>query len=156
MEIGRRVDAMTLIYPFALAVGDFAHQFGLKKIHGQVWAYLYASNHTLDASAVARSLQVSKAQMSITLKTLLDLGAIEVAGRTSYGRTLYRANPNVVQTLQLILRARSQSHLSAVEAKLKPIARISSLVEGVSEDRIQDLLSKIQSAIGLNDSLTKS
>lgn len=156
MEIGRRVDAMTLIYPFALAVGDFVHQFGLKRIHGQVWAYLYASTHNLDASSIARSLKVSKAQMSITLKSLTQLGAVEVSGRTTYGRTLYRANPDLMQTLQRVLQARSQTHLSAVEAKLKPIARISSLVEGVSEDRIQELMTKIQSAIEPAESLTKS
>jgi DNA-binding transcriptional regulator GbsR (MarR family) len=144
MQTYQSPDAMELIYPFAIAAGDFGYRFGLKKIHGQVWAYLYLSMHPLDASALMQSLKVSKAQMSITLRALVELGAVTIAGRTTYGRTLYRANAQLDKLFFEIFSARGREHLPGLEQKLRPIAKISSIVDGVSEQRTEILLSQIQ------------
>ena len=100
-------------------VGAFMEYWGFKTIHGRIWTHIFLSAEPLDAGALIRRLDVSKALMSMSLAELLDHDVIQVAGKSS--TTTYSANPNITQMILSVLRKRERRMLSRVSSAAKTL-----------------------------------
>ncbi len=125
-------------------VGAFMEYWGFKSIHGRIWTHIFLSQEPLDAGALIRRLDVSKALMSMSLAELLVHDVIQVAGKST--TTTYSANPDITHTITAVLRKRERRMLNRISsaAKTLPIA-----AEGevrLSAERVQSLQAMIQTA----------
>lgn len=103
-------------------VGEFIRYWGFKKVHGQVWCYLYLSKDPLDAGQLIERLKVSKALMSKTISELLEYGVIVPIDECRKKRR-YTTNSNILHVITGVLRHREKElvgeiykHFRAVES----------------------------------------
>ncbi len=103
-------------------VGSVIESWGYKKVHGRVWALLFLSNRSMDASEIASQLKVSVALLSITLQALIEHQVVEMdrlenkGGRKSV-RT-YRAVNDPFIAILGVLRSREEPVLQTVSEAL--------------------------------------
>lgn len=127
-------------------VGSFMEYWGFKSIHGRIWTHIFLSSEPLDAGALIRRLDVSKALMSMSLAELLDHEVIQVAGKSENGTTTYTANPDITHTILTILRKRERRMLTRVSSAAKTLPHGGQGEVKMSSDRIKALQSMIQTA----------
>jgi DNA-binding transcriptional regulator GbsR (MarR family) len=127
-------------------VGSFMEYWGFKNIHGRIWTHIFLSNEPLDAGALIRRLDVSKALMSMSLAELLDHDVIQVAGKSTGSTTTYSANPDITHTILAVLRKREQRMLCRVSSAAKTLSADSQGEVKLNPERIEALQSMIQTA----------
>lgn len=115
-------------------VGEFMRYWGFKKIHGKIWLHLFLSAEALDAGRLMKRTGVSKALMSITLKDLVDYRVIHVIGESDRDTTLYRANPDLMESIFHVLRTREQKMLSHIHASWEQVKKLDDSTDGVKLD----------------------
>ena len=133
-------------------IGGFIEYWGFKRIHGRIWTYLFVSQQPLDAAALIRQLEVSKALISISIKDLLEYDVIREVGKSSSGTQLYEANQNVTEVILGVLRQRERRMLGRIQTAFNEANDAASDLP-VSEKRMEALGSMIQMAITALDSL---
>lgn len=124
----------------ALKVGRFIQYWGFKKVHGQIWTYIFLAETPVDASLLVKRLGVSKALVSLAIKDLMKYNVIRVAGSGRGRKILLEANPDPLDVITGILKQResvliqeTQASLSALQA-LDPKSR-----PDVKESRLKEL-----------------
>lgn len=125
-------------------VGAFMEYWGFKSIHGRIWTHIFLSQEPLDAGALIKRLDVSKALMSMSLAELLDHDVIQIAGKGS--TTTYSANPDITHTIMAVLRKRERRMLNRVSsaAKTLPLGAVGEV--RLNPERVQSLQSMIETA----------
>lgn len=113
-------------------IGNFIQYWGFKKIHGQIWAYIFLAKEPLDSTTLVKRLGVSKALVSLAVKDLLHYEVIQVVGKGRRRKILFESNPNIYKVILNVLREREKTmleHILAAQAALlkKPHAEIERL-----------------------------
>ena len=123
-------------------VGEFIEYWGFKRIHGRIWLHLYLNESPLDASALMEKLSVSKALISISIKSLLEYEVIQEEGLSSDGTRLYSANPNLQDVITHVLRQREKVMMGKIQAaftQLKGMPKEEMKSGKIEVSRIKDL-----------------
>lgn len=143
----------------SLKLGELVHNWGFKRIHGRIWTRLFLSSRPLDAADLIEQLDISKALVSISLRELLDLRAVEDCGRSARGTNLYRANGNLNEIYLSLLKNRERMMLEQTSAALSTLAGIDAVELNESEisgEKLNQLASHLHRALGsLNDYVSK-
>jgi DNA-binding transcriptional regulator GbsR (MarR family) len=126
----------------AQLVGEFIEYWGFKRIHGQIWLHLYLSEAPLDAADIMRKLSISKALVSISLKSLMDYQVIQEEGLSPTGTKLYSANPDLQSVITSVLRKREKVMMGKIQAaftQLKQAPKEQMIEEKIEMKRMKDL-----------------
>lgn len=116
----------------ASAVGDFIRYWGFRRIHGQIWTWLYLSQTPLSGADLVRRLKVSKALVNPALHELVNYQLIHIVPEASDDKTQkFAAQPRVMEVIRNILKEREaqliakaqfcQSELTAQAADMTDI-----------------------------------
>lgn len=105
-------------------IGTFIEYWGFKKIHGQIWTHIFLSHTPIDATTLAKRLNVSKALVSLALKDLMDYGVILVKGQGDRGKILLVSNTNLQEVIVNVLRRRERKLLSEIHSSFKNIKKM--------------------------------
>lgn len=131
----------------ALKVGKFIQYWGFKRVHGEIWTYIFLAETPVDASQLVKHLGVSKALVSLAVKDLMKYNVIRVAGSGRGRKILLEANPDPSEVITGILRQResvlireTQKSFEALQA-LPPHERAD-----VKEKRLEELGAMISMA----------
>ncbi len=118
-------------------IGEFIRYWGFKKIHGQVWCYLYLNKCPLDATQLIERLDVSKALMSKTISELLEYKVIIPIDDCRKKRR-YASNPDILHVITSVLRQREKEIIGEVHKHFRA-------VESFSDDQFEEAyISKLQ------------
>ncbi len=128
------------------AVGEFIRYWGFKRIHGQMWTYIFLSKEPLSGADLTRAIKVSKALVSPALAELLDFKLIEY--KETDGRTKkYSANPEVFNVIKSILKTRERNLIKNAQSKFEILDQNAKKNhQEIDADRLQSLGSMITSA----------
>lgn len=105
-------------------IGQFIEYWGFKKIHGQIWTHIFLASEPLDATTLAKRLNVSKALISLAIKDLLDYKVIEITGAGPRRKVLFRSNPNLIEVIVSVLRMRERKMLSEIMSSYKNLKKM--------------------------------
>ncbi len=134
------------ISDLADAVGEFIRYWGFKRVHGQLWTYIYLSKKPLSGADLTRALKVSKALVSPALAELLDfklIDCLETDGRTKK----YSANPDVFKVIKSILSSRERNLIKNAHHKFELLEMNAPKTDHeLDSDRMRNLGSMITSA----------
>jgi DNA-binding transcriptional regulator GbsR (MarR family) len=137
-------------------IGEFVYYWGFKRIHGKIWSHIYLAKKPLDAADLVRSLDISKALVSISLRELLEYDVIQFAGKSDRGTQLYKVNPDILSVIMSVLRQREKRMLAHIQAAHEGLGRApeSDRAEaGLSTDHLRHLGDLVQKAVLGLDSL---
>jgi len=109
---------------FSEAIGNLAHYWGFKKVHGKMWATLYLSGEAIDSLELRKRLKISKALVSISLKDLIQYGMVRETGKSPRGTLLYEAVADVRAPVCNIIKNREQKMLEDLSAGYEAICQI--------------------------------
>lgn len=130
-------------------IGNFIQYWGFKKIHGQIWAYVFLSKDPVDATTLVRRLHVSKALVSLAIKDLLNYDVIQVVGRGDRRKILFQSNPDINSVVINVLRKREKVMLTelreAADRFLKLNIQMNSPMD-VNPDRLNEVSQMIDTA----------
>lgn len=135
-------------------VGKFIKYWGFKEIHGRIWTLLFVNQEPLAPEDIERSLKISRASISLAVNELLEHEVLIKVGRSDKNAQLFDCNPHVMDVIVNVLRNRERVLLkniknSMVESKSTLLGE-----NGVSEERVNNLESLIQTAVESLDYLT--
>ena len=131
-------------------LGDLIHNWGFKRIHGRIWTRLFLSTRPLDAADLIQQLDISKALVSISLRELLDVKAVEDVGRSARGTNLFRANGNLQAIYLEVLKKRERMMLEQTSAALSMVAALEAVdlnESDISSTQISVLGSHLEKAM---------
>lgn len=158
MKTNAQLDALST------KVGDLIHNWGFKRIHGRIWTRLFLSSRPLDAADLIEQLDISKALVSISLRELLEVKAVEEVGRSGRGTNLFRANQNLNEIYLETLKKRERDMLSETTATLKALSaleasdlntlEVSTAQIGKLEGYLQSALTALNSYVDKNETST--
>jgi len=137
-------------------MSELVHNWGFKRIHGKIWSLLYLSERPLDAADLITQLKISKALVSISVRELLDAGAVTEVGRSQRGTHLFRANTDITSIAMEVLRKREKMMLEATAAALNDLAGIQTETMkqfAISPKNLENLQIEIRNASTLLESL---
>ena len=132
-------------------LSELVHNWGFKRIHGRIWTRLFLSTRPLDAADLIQQLDISKALVSISIRELLDLKAVEEVGRSARGTNLFRANGNLGEIYLQLLRQREQKQLEQTSAALSMLANLDAATLNeceVSPSQMDKLSAHLRTAMG--------
>jgi DNA-binding transcriptional regulator GbsR (MarR family) len=130
-------------------IGEFIRYWGFKKIHGKIWLQIYLAEEPLDAAGLIARLGISKALVSMSINDLLGYRVILSRGKSVRGTQLYSANPDLMEAILGVLRARERKMLSRIQASYRQVQKAVSEVKkplGVDAGKVEQLGELIDSA----------
>lgn len=96
-------------------IGFFIQYWGFKKIHGQLWTYIYLSSRPVSAHELGKKLGVSKALISLSMKDLVEYNLIQQVESENKKTKLFVANPEVFNVILNVLRQREAQMLQKID-----------------------------------------
>lgn len=102
-------------HALAEQIGELVYSWGFKRIHGRLWTHLLLSKKPLDAADFVRLMGISKALVSITLRELMELDVIQLAGKSARGTQTYRANTRLQDVFAAVLHRRERPAVAKVK-----------------------------------------
>ncbi|MGB0452556.1 MAG: GbsR/MarR family transcriptional regulator [Bacteriovoracaceae bacterium] len=123
-------------------IGDFIEYWGFKKIHGQIWTYLYLREDPIASREIREELGISKALLSLSLNELKEYEVVYSAGTGKHGVELIEANPDIIGVILNVIRFREKKMINDVELKLKELSQNKDLLKDdypVSRSRLASL-----------------
>ena len=135
-------------------IAEVFFNWGFKRTHGKIWTHLLLSKIPLDAPSLVELLKISKALVSISLKELLEIGAIKVSGKSERGTKLYIATADVKAIVARVFRQRERRLLGRIKATQDHMAKIPEADReqmGISDQRLSELGSFLAKATVIID-----
>ena len=80
---------------FIEAVGNLGESLGLNRTVCQIYALLYLSPEPLSPTQIGEALKISKGNVSINIRKLIEWNAVKKVWRKGNARRLFCANDNV-------------------------------------------------------------
>lgn len=109
----------------ATQIGQFIEYWGFKRIHGEIWAHVYLSQDPIDATTLAKRLNVSKALISLAIKDLVDYKVIHVCGAGPRRKVLLTANEDIISVISSVLRMRERKMLATIQSSFRNLKKLS-------------------------------
>lgn len=132
-------------------VGIFIQYWGFKKIHGQIWTYIYLSPEPISAIQLIERLKVSKALISLAMADLIHYKLVfQTAESLNQKNKFFRANPNVFDAIRFVLETRELHMINQVssEHKLLKSMQKTSKSPMIDETKLKNLGNMIDGAEG--------
>lgn len=135
---------------FADVVGDFIRYWGFRRIHGQIWAYVYLSKDSLSGNDLARLIGVSKGLISPALRELEHHQLIQ-ALPTDRKTRRYVANSEILAVIRQVLKERELKLIESARGRLEQLKATSAHPDSlpIDLDRVANVDSLIHSAESL-------
>ena len=126
---------------FVLLWGEMAQLWGINKTMGQVHALLFVTKSEWTAEEIMERLQISRGNVSVTLRSLLDWSLIRRFHKSGERREYFEALLDVSQIFRIILAERKKREFDPV---YREVERLSASVDGDPEgpqfkERLTDL-----------------
>lgn len=119
----------------ALQIGQFIQYWGFKKVHGQIWSYIFLAKEPVDATTLVQRLNVSKALVSLAIKDLLKYDVIRVAGKGQRRKILFESNPDLMTVICSVLKQRELKMLENIKESFLKVEALDCSVASVDIDR---------------------
>jgi DNA-binding transcriptional regulator GbsR (MarR family) len=131
---------------FILHWGEMAQLWGINKTMGQVHGLLFVTGHEWSAEEIMERLQVSRGNVSVTLRNLIDWGLVRRFHKPGERREYFISISDINRVFQVILAERKRREfdptLNEVEAL---VAHVSHDAEGDAfRERLADLLNLLK------------
>jgi HTH-type transcriptional regulator, glycine betaine synthesis regulator len=105
-------------------VGRVVEHWGFKRNQGRIWGLLYLLERPLDATSIARRLELSKAAVSLVVKELEGWGVVRRVPVSSRSGVGYEAERDLWQMLTTVLRRRESRLVEIVWTDLREAERL--------------------------------
>ncbi len=134
----------------AKKIGEFIDYWGFKKIHGRIWTLMFLAEEPVDANYLIKSLGVSKALISMSLKELIRYKVVFPI-KEKRSTQHYIANPDVIEAVTEVLINREAKMLLDIRTACELLSRVdrSQLGHNASEARVKGLLGLVKKADNL-------
>ncbi|MCM8822857.1 MAG: hypothetical protein NC831_08695 [Candidatus Omnitrophica bacterium] len=133
------------------AAVNLGESLGLNRAVCQIYALLYLSNAPLSPTEIGKTLEMSKGNVSINLRTLEQWNAVRKVWKKGYGRPLYTANENIEEIIFDKLKTGMEKRLNYVKPIMKQVRKdgdkkLSSKNEKffIRVNKIEKLIEKIE------------
>jgi DNA-binding transcriptional regulator GbsR (MarR family) len=93
---------------FVLHWGEMGHAWGINRTMAQVHALLFVSAEPLDAESISQALEVSRSNVSTSLRELIDWGVVERVHAIGDRRDRFVALKDVLETFRRIVAERKR------------------------------------------------
>ena len=110
----RQIEVPKEIHKLADQVGQFIQYWGFKKIHGQVWTHVWLAKTPIDATTLAKRLNVSKALISLAIKDLLQYDVIKITSQGDRRKILLIPNHDLHTVITTVLKNRESIMIAEV------------------------------------------
>lgn len=122
-------------------IGFFIQYWGFKKIHGQLWTYIYLSSRPVSAHELGKKLGVSKALISLSMKDLVEYNLIQQVESENKKTKLFVANPDVFNVILNVLRQREAQMLQKIDKTFLNLEKVcaENNPEDLDPNRIEQL-----------------
>ncbi len=139
-------------------VGLFIQYWGFKKIHGQIWAYIYLSKEPIDSTTLVKRLGVSKALVSLAIKDLLDYKVIRVSGPGLRRKILLESNPDQISVIVEVLKNRERLMLNRIKEACDKVKSNSNNGKDIdlNMDRLEEMTEMVSTAQDFLEHLIRS
>lgn len=97
---------------FILHWGEKATKFGFNRTLAQIHALLYLSPEPLDAEEIAETLQISRSNVSISIRELQSWGLVRIVPRMGDRKTYYETLDSVWEMFRLVAIERQKRELA--------------------------------------------
>jgi len=142
---------------FILHWGEKAMKFGFSRTVAQIHALLFLSSTPLDADEIAETLQISRSNVSLSVRELQSWGLINVVSRMGERKASYETLDSIWEMFRLVAIERQKREMAPSISLLRDLL----LVEGDSDDpearhvsrRLESLLQMFEHASALSDLL---
>lgn len=156
----------TLVHPsrdsrlvnMADRVGSFIEYWGFKQVHGKVWTLVFLAPAPVDANYLRKTLGISKALTSMTIKDLLHYRVILEVEKERPGTQKYAPNPDIMGVILDVLRQREIQMLTELQTSFASLqgAHAKKPMEQVQSQRLGELGFMIDAAKTVLQSMTQS
>ncbi len=121
------------------AVGDVIEFWGFKRNQGRVWALLYLHGEALPASAIERTLGLSKGAVSMLIRDLERWSVIR--GERSAGDSAwrYRAETELIRLVTRVVEQREGEFITRIRGEISEARRLAAEAGNVSPQQIARL-----------------
>ena len=135
-------------------IGNFIQYWGFKKIHGQIWTYIYLSIEPLSALQLIERLAVSKALVSLAMTDLINYQLlVQTPESMNKKNKFYTANPNVFEAIRFVLETRELHMLNRVSSEYRLLRELKQKSKGEPIDdkklkHLGQMIDGAESALG--------
>jgi DNA-binding transcriptional regulator GbsR (MarR family) len=139
-------------------IGKFIQYWGFKKIHGQIWSYIFLAKQPVDATSLVQRMSVSKTLVSLAIKDLLKYDVIRIAGKGPRRKILFESNPNLIEVICSVLKHRERVLLQGVQEAFDKVTKLdcSSPNVDIDSDKLDELGDMIHTASETLDALIQT
>ncbi len=96
---------------FVLHWGEMGHAWGINRTMAQVHALLFVCREALDAETISQVLDVSRSNVSTSLRELIDWGVVERVHPIGDRRDRFVACKDVIETFRVIIAERKRREI---------------------------------------------
>lgn len=118
---------------FILHWGEKATKFGFNRTLAQIHALLFVAPQPLDAEEIAETLQISRSNVSISIRELQSWGIIRIVPKMGDRKTYYETLDSVWEMFRLIAIERQKRELAPSISLLRDLL----ITEGDADDPAQ-------------------
>jgi DNA-binding transcriptional regulator GbsR (MarR family) len=104
---------------FVLHWGEMGHAWGINRTMAQVHALLYISPDPIDAEEISATLDISRSNVSTSLRELIGWGIVERVHAIGDRRDRFVAQADVIETFRLISAERKRREIDPAIALLE-------------------------------------
>ena len=142
---------------FILHWGEKATKFGFNRPLAQIHALLFVSPEPLDAEEIAETLQVSRSNVSISIRELQSWGIIRVVPKMGERKTYYETLDSTWEMFRLIAIERQKRELAPSISLLRDLLITEGDATNAGErhvaERLESLLQMFEHASTMSDLL---
>ena len=127
---------------FILHWGEMAQAWGINKTMGQVHGLLFVTGREWSAEEIMERLQVSRGNVSVTLRNLIDWGLVRRFHKPGERREYFVSITDIKKIFQIILAERKRREFDPTLREVEALVReVRDDAEGEAfRDRLADLL----------------
>ncbi len=108
---------------FVLHWGEMGHAWGINRTMAQVHALLFVAPNPLDAEEISRLLDVSRSNVSTSLRELITWGVVKRVHIIGDRRDRFEALKDVMETFRVIMAERRRREMDPTIALLENCVR---------------------------------
>ncbi len=121
------------------AVGDVIEFWGFKRNQGRVWALLYLHDEALPASAIERTLGLSKGAVSMLIRDLERWRVIRRERSAGDSAWRYRAETELIRLVTRVVEQREGEFITRIRGDISEARRLAAEAGSVSPQQIARL-----------------
>lgn len=104
--------------------GGLGTQWGINKTMAQLHALLFISAHPLSTEDIMETLQISRGNVNMNVRELIDWGLVHRVNKTGDRKDYYQAEKDVWKIAKLIVRERKKRELEPIIEVLTELKKV--------------------------------